>query len=108
MNIQQPPIEPPIPATELEVFFNIGQMTFHFLTLFVLLILILYSYKVLKDILPVIIVYSFSILIAMNYIQHGHPPFTPMFEIFFLVFQTGILLLAGIDKKDNFKINKGK
>jgi len=94
MNIQQPPFPP---DTEIEVFFEIGQLTFHFITIISLIILMLYCYRAIKDILPIIVIYGFSLIIGMNSIAHGHEPFTPIFEIFFLVFQSTLMIIASVD-----------
>jgi len=103
MNFKQPPVDPFPPATELEVFFEIGQLTFHFLIIVLLIGLMLYSYRNLKDSLPVLVIYSFSLLIGANSLSHGHPPFSPLLEIFFMVFQTTILLLTAINIKEKNK-----
>lgn len=77
----------------------------HIIIIFVLIILMLYSFRILKSYLIIIIVYSFSLIIGMESLTHPHTPFSPMFEIFFLIFQSGILILSSLKL---YETKKGK
>jgi len=68
----------------------------HILIILVMIILIIYAYRNLQDYLIIIIIYSFSLIIGMESLTHPHTPFSPMLEIFFLVFQSGIFILASL------------
>lgn len=89
----------PFEPTEIEAvaIMNVGLMTVHLFIIVILMLLLIYSFRTLKDYLMIIIVYSFSLYFGMNGMTHPHIPFSPMFEIFFLVFQTGIFILASLE-----------
>lgn len=95
--INQPPFEP----TEIEAIaiVNIGLMYAHILTLMIFMFLMIYSYKKIKDILPIIVIYMFSLIFGMEGFIHGHilTEFSPMLEVFFLIFQSTMFLLASLD-----------
>lgn len=103
--LQGNPFEP----TDIEAIAitNVGLMFAHILILLVLIILMIYSYRNLKDILPVIVIYGFSLIIGMESLSHIHTPFSPMIEIFFLVFQSTIFLLSAMNlfQKNKTKFN---
>lgn len=89
-----PPFEPTdLPA---EAITNIGYMFADILIFFIFIILLIYSYKTFQDYLIIIIVYSFSLIIGIEGLTHLHTHFSPTFELFFLIFQSGIFLLSSL------------
>ena len=99
--IFQPPFPEPI-ETEVPVIF------IHIFILVMFIVLMLYIYKNIKEMLIIIIVYGFSLIIGIEYLAHGHPPFSPMIEIFFILFQSGVFLQSSIEYFENYKNKKYK
>lgn len=103
--INQPPFEP----TEIEAIaiINVGLMYSHIVLLFFFIIIMIYAYKKIKGILPIMVIYLFSLIFGMEAFVHNHvlTEFSPMLEIFFLLFQTSIFLQASIDY---YTLNKRK
>ena len=102
---------PPFEPTEIEAvaITNIGLMFSHYLTLIIMVILIIYCYKNIKDYLPIIVVYMFSILFGMEGLSHTHlqTGYSPLLEVFFMVFQSSIFIIASIDYYTTYKKRKG-
>jgi len=96
--------QPPFPETETEIL-EATFTTIHFVILFFLIILLIYCFKVIRNILPIITVYAFSLIIAMESLTHSHFPISPMFEIFFMIFQTSIFIVSALDYYNNKKVN---
>ena len=100
----------PFEPTEIEAIaiINIGLMYSYILFLIFFMSLMLYCYRKIKDILPIIVVYMFSLILGMDGFVHNHvlTEFSPMFEIFFIVFQSIIFLLASLDYNENRKNKK--
>jgi len=98
----------PFPPTDIEAIAitNIGLMFAHIFVLLFLLLLMLYLFfkmpKDLKECLPILVVYMFSLLIGMESFGHLHTPFSPNFEFFFLVFQTSLFLLSSFTVYSNY------
>ena len=91
--IFQPPFPPVIvEPTEVE---SVAVFV-HVAILFFLIMLMLYSHKKLSN-LPVIAVYAFSLIIGLESFAHPHAPFSPMLEIFFLIFQTTIFISEALE-----------
>lgn len=65
----------------------------------------MYTFVKKFDFILGLVVYSFSLVIGMNSLEHSHVPFSPMFEVFFMIFQTSIFLLISFNVYDN-KITK--
>lgn len=99
--IYQPPFEP----TEIDAIAitNIGFMFADILIFIILIILMMYLYRKINDILPITIVFLFSLLIGIEGLTHFHTHFSPTIELFFLLFQTSFFILAGVK---TFKANK--
>lgn len=101
--LAQPPFEP----TEIEAIaiVNIGLMYSHILILMIFMVLMIYSYRKIKDILPIIVIYMFSLMIGMEGFVHQHilTEYSPILEIFFLIFQSSIFILASLDYYENRK-----
>ena len=70
---------------------NIGLMFGSLAYLFFLMILMLYLYKVIKDIIPIVITYGFSLIIGM-YSFSCILPFNPYCSLFFIFFTTSCVL----------------
>ena len=98
--IFQPPFPEPL-ETEVPLIF------IHIFILVLFIVLMIYTYKSIKEFLIIVIVYGFSMIIGFEYMIHGHPPFSPMIEIFFLLFQSGIFLLSSLEYIENYKRKKG-
>ena len=104
--ILQPPGNPfPPTVIEAEAITNIGLMFAHLFILVFFLVLILYLFMKIVNFLPILVVYMFSLLVGLDSFTHLHTPFSPLFEIFFLMFQTTIFLLTAFNVYDN-KIKK--
>lgn len=88
--IFQPPFPEPAEVESVAVFVHVA-------ILFFLIVLILYCYQKIDDYIPVVAVYSFSLMIGVESLAHPHAPFSPMLEIFFLIFQTTIFLLVAME-----------
>lgn len=88
----------PFPPTDIEAIAitNIGLMFAHIFILMFFIILMIYCMNKFKDYLTVLTVYSFALIIGMESLTHIHTPFSPMLEIFFLVFQTVLFLIASL------------
>ena len=93
----QPPFPEPTEVESVAVFVHVA-------ILFFLIILIIYCYQKIDDYLPVIAIYSFSLIIGFESFAHPHAPFSPWLETFFLVFQTTIFIITAMEE---FR-NKGK
>jgi len=76
---------------------NIGLMFAHFILIFVLIILMIYFSKRIKYYTVIIVIYLFSLIIGFESLAHPHIPFTPMFELFFIIFQTSIFIHIALD-----------
>lgn len=91
MDILQADPFPPTGILEAEAMVFVAFLFIHFLIIFVLIGLMLYLRKF-DDYIPILITYLFSLVIGMISFEHSHPPFSPYFEIFFLIFQTGLFI----------------
>ena len=104
--ILQPPGNPfPPTIIEAEAITNIGLMFAHLFVLVFFMLLMLYLFMKIVNFLPILVVYTFSLLIGVESFTHLHTPFSPLFELFFLMFQTTIFLLTAFNVYDN-KIRK--
>lgn len=62
-----------------------------------LMILTIYIYKTIKDnIIPIVIVYGFSLIIGM-YSFECILPFAPYCSLFFIALQTGFFIMSAMD-----------
>lgn len=95
MELHQPPFEP----TEIEAIAitNVGYMFGQFLVLIFFMLLMLYLFMKIVNFLPILIVYTFSLLIGLESFTHLHTTFSPLLELFFLMFQTTLFLLASFN-----------
>ncbi len=92
---QPPPFEPTV--IEAEAITNLGFMFAEILILLIFMVLMIYLYRKAEFDLPIIIVYLFSLVIGMEAISHLHTHFSPFLEIFFLLFQTSLFLMKGLE-----------
>lgn len=96
--INQPPGNPfPPSVLESDAILNIGLMFGHILLLLVLLILMIYYSKRTKYYITIIVIYLFSLIIGFESFLHIHTPFSPMIEIFFVLFHTTLFIQSAID-----------
>ena len=96
--ILQPPGNPfPPTIIEAEAIINIGLMFGHILILLVITILMIYYSKRTKNYITIIIIYLFSLVISVDSFLHIHTPFSPMFEIFILLFNSSLFIHSAID-----------
>ncbi len=89
-------MQPPFPESGEEIL-EVALLSFHFIGLMFFIVLMIYCVRVIKDILPIIVVYAFSIFIAFDSLNHAHPPISPMIEIFFVIFQTALFIMSAIE-----------
>lgn len=96
--IHQPPGNPfPPSVLESDAIINIGLMFGHILLLIVLLVLMIYYSKRTKYYITIIVIYMFALVIGFESLQHSHTPFSPMIEIFFVLFHTSLFIQSAID-----------
>jgi len=102
------PVDPfPDPTHAGQEIENVGIIFSHISVIFFLIILMLYLYMKVKDILPLILTYLFSLLIGFICLTYPFMPFTPYFSLFFIFFQSIIFLIAGLDYYEGFKKKRG-
>ena len=93
----------PFSGSEAEAIIELGLITFHFIIMLFLIVLLMYI--LIKNIkygfLPSLIIFGFSILIGMTSLEHPHLPISPLVEIFFMIFQTSIFLLISFNEYNN-------
>jgi len=70
------------------------------LILFSFIVLMLYFYTQIKRLLPIIAIYLFSIIIGMYSMSLIDFPFTPMFQLFFILFQSILFYMSVINGYD--------
>ena len=98
IDLHQPPGNPfPPTIIEAEAITNIGLMFGHILILLVLMILIIYYSKRTKHYITIIVIYLFSLVISIDSFLHIHTPFSPMFEIFVIIFNSSLFIHSAID-----------
>lgn len=68
-----------------------------FFTLVLLMFLALYLYLKVRRFLLSVVVFVFSLIIGINALSQTDIPFTPMIQIFFLVFQICIILIMSVE-----------
>lgn len=69
----------------------------HISILIILLILMIYYSKRIKYYTTIITIYLFSLILGFESLTHPHTPFSPYFEIFFIIFQTVLFIQIAID-----------
>lgn len=65
--------------------------------LILLMLVMVEMYLKMRRFLPIIVVYLFSLIIGMTSLSEGNIPFTPWFQLFFLMFQSAIFIMVSID-----------
>lgn len=102
-NILQGQPEFPFSGSEAEAILEAVFLSFHFIIIFFLIILLMYIYvKNMKyNFLPSLVVFGFSLLIGISSLEHSHFPLSPLVELFFLTFQTSIFLLISFNEYNN-------
>lgn len=71
--------------------------------LLVLMVVMFQLYVKARRFLPILVVFLFSIIIGMDSLAEGNIPFTPYFQIFFIMFQSVFFLMTSIDLYKDFK-----
>lgn len=71
--------------------------------LIVLMIVMFQLYIKARRFLPVLVVFIFSIVIGMNSLTESNIPFTPYFQIFFIIFQSVFFLMTSLDLYKDIK-----
>lgn len=106
-NFLQPvdPFPDPVHAGQ-EIEF-IGIMVSELIIMLFLIVLIIYLHKKYKDYLPILITYLFSLLIGFVCLFNQLFPMYPYFHLFFIFFQTSIIILASFDYYEGVKKKKG-
>lgn len=104
--LHQPPGNPfPPTIIEAEAIINIGLMFGHILILLVVMLLMIYYSKRTKKYITIITIYLFSLIIGIESFLHIHTPFSPMFEIFVILFNSSLFIQSAIDY---YTLNKRK
>lgn len=78
---------------EAEAIIIIGYLIASIILMVLLMILMIYFYVKIRRFLPVLIIFLFSIVIGMVSFSCSYLPFTPYFQIFFMLFQTILFYL---------------
>ena len=79
----------------------VGVMFASILMLVIMMILMIYAYKKIRKFLPVLIIFLFSIVIGLSAMSILGFPFTPWFQLFFILFQTIIFYYSVIELREN-------
>ena len=87
---------------EAEAIIIIGYLLASIIFIILLMVLMIYCYVKIKKFLPILVVFLFSIVIGMLSFSGSYLPFTPWFQLFFMLFQT-IFFYLHVDEK-NLKI----
>lgn len=87
---------------EAEAILIVGYLFGSIILLVLLMVLMIYFYVKIVKILPMLIIFLFSIVIGMISFTGSIFPFSPWFQLFFILFQT-ILFYLKLEKI-NFKI----
>jgi hypothetical protein len=77
----------------------------NFFTLVFLMIVALYCYMKVRRYIINLVIFLFSLIIGINSMSATDMPFNPMFQIFFLVFHTTLILIMSIEvhaKRESF------
>lgn len=94
---------------EAEAIVNIGWMFATIGLVLLLMVVMLYLYVKMREFLPILLVFLFSLIIGVQSFSVSRIPFTPSFQIFFIMFQGIIFLMTSMDlieyKKRGEKIN---
>lgn len=101
---EPPPDEDPLPDDEC-IADTIIRKSWMFGTIgimFFLMVITLFLYLKTKEFLPILFVFLFSIIISIGSISI-QLPFTPYFQIFFMLFQTIFFMLAALNYYNNKK-----
>ena len=87
---------------EAEAIVIIGYLLASIIFIILLIVLMIYCYVKIKRFLPILLVFLFSIIIGILSFSGSYLPFTPWFQLFFMLFQT-IFFYLHVDEK-NLKI----
>jgi len=88
-------------VNEAEAIIIVGYTFASITIMLVLIVLTLYSYLKIKSFLPITIVFLFSIVIGTSSLEGAFIPFTPWFQIFFVLFQTIFFALKALSYYDS-------
>jgi len=86
----------PVCESEIEAIILIGWMFASLLILVLLILLMLYLYTK-EEFEPILIVFLFSLFIGIMSLSLVNIPFTPWFQIFFMLFQTIMFFLKAFE-----------
>jgi len=90
-------------ASEAEAIIIVGYMFASMIIMIILIVFTLYLYFNTKEFLPILFVFLFSIVIGMTSFEGAFIPFTPWFQIFFVLFQTIFFVLKALNYYDDKK-----
>ena len=65
-----------------------------FLILFILMIIMVFLYAKMRVFLPILVVFLFSLIIGIVSLGTPNFPFSPWFQVFFIMFQTIFFVLT--------------
>lgn len=85
---------------------DMSSLTTPFLSLFFIIFLIgimLLCYAKFRIMLLVLVIYLFSLIIGVMFLEIDGIPFTPYIQIFFILFQTSVFIAVSIDFYENVK-----
>lgn len=103
------PVDPfPDPTHAGQEIEFVGVMFAHIILLIFMILLMIYLFKKVKEVLPIIVVYMFSIIMCFVCLQDTYFPFTPYFQIFCMLIQSSFFLMSGIERYTIWNKNKNK
>lgn len=106
--IHQPPGSPfPPTIIEAEAVIAVGVMFAHIFIIVLMMILMIYYSKKVRNYPTIIIIYLFSLIIGFESFLHLHTPFSPMIEIFLVIFNTSLFIQSALDYNTLSKRKKG-
>jgi len=79
---------------EAQAIILMSYIAFSIIFLVILMVLMMYFYKKVRRLLPIIVIFLFSIIIGIYSISIVGLPFTPWFQLFFILFQSVIFYMS--------------
>jgi hypothetical protein len=87
---------------------NVGLMFAFFLMFIVFMVLMVYCYQRLRKPLPIIVIYLNSLWASMLSLGSQQFPFTPQFQVFFMLFQSSLFLIFALEYSTQKKRKTGR
>ncbi len=96
------PVDPfPDPTHAGQEIEFVGVMFACILMLVLMMVFMIYAYKIIRKFLPVLIIFLFSIIMGISTMSIVGFPHTPWFQLFFILFQTIIFYYSVLELQEN-------